>query len=310
MVGVTIVKGSAVGVDLLKVTEAFRTALNSGAMELLEEVAPDRADLADLLQTYLNEVPVALSLLEPILERSTPLRLLEVGSGVGAVTACLRSVGYSVVALEPGGPGFEDLLLLEELVRTVSDRLIGGDHDFAPTLRIGVDDLNPVIHGPFDVAFSVNVLEHVPDPLAALGRINAVLEPKGIQRHVCPNYAFPYEPHFFVPLLPFWPSQTARLLPSSVTETGLWSSINFVTARQVRRWARGAEVRVAFDRGVLAEAFERFLADAVFAERHSGLSRIVHMVRRARLIPILRTVPPAAVSPMRFTVSPPQFPPG
>lgn len=294
-------------VSLIKDTVAFRRALRSGAMELLGEFAPDRADLAGLLETYLNEAPVALSLLEPILGRSTPVRLLEVGSGIGAVTACLRSVGYSVVALEPGGPGFEDLLLLEELVLAASDRLIEGDEDSAPSLRIGVDDLDPAIHGPFDVAFSVNVLEHVPDPLAALNRMQAVLEPQGIQRHACPNYAFPYEPHFFVPLLPLWPSQTARLLPSSVTETGLWSSINFITARQVRRWARSTDVSVSFDHGVLAEAFERFLADSVFAERHSGLTRIVHMVRRARLMPILRTVPPAAVSPMRFTVSASKF---
>ena len=124
-----------------------------------------------------------------------------------------------------------------------------------------------------------------------------------MQRHVCPNYAFPYEPHFFVPLLPFVPSLTKALLPRRITETGLWESLNFVTARQVRRWARGAGVEVRFDPGVLAEAVERFLADAVFAERHSGLSSVVRVLQQLGAVPLLRRLPAGAVSPMRFTVS-------
>ena len=124
-----------------------------------------------------------------------------------------------------------------------------------------------------------------------------------MQRHVCPNYAFPYEPHFFVPLVPFVPSLTKALLPRRITETGLWDSLNFVTALQVRRWARSAGMEVRFDRGVLAEAVERFLADEVFAERHSGFSGVVRMLERLGAVPLLRRLPAGTVSPMRFTVA-------
>jgi hypothetical protein len=126
-----------------------------------------------------------------------------------------------------------------------------------------------------------------------------------VQRHVCPNYAFPYEPHIYLPLVPVAPSLTRLLLPKRITRTGLWESLNFVTARQVRRWARRAGVEVRFDRGVLAEAVERFLADPVFAERHAGLGRIVRLLWRLGVVPLLRRLPPGAVSPMRFTVSGP-----
>jgi hypothetical protein len=124
-----------------------------------------------------------------------------------------------------------------------------------------------------------------------------------VQRHVCPNYAFPYEPHFYLLLVPFVPSLTRLLLPKRITRTGLWESLNFVTARQVRRWARRAGVEVRFDRGVLAEAVERFLADPVFAERHAGLGRVVRLLQRLGVVPLLRRLPTGAVSPMRFTVS-------
>ena len=70
----------------------------------------------------------------------------------------------------------------------------------APPLPIGIDDLDPSVHGRFEVVFSANVLELVPDLVSALERMQSVPAEGGVQRHVCPNYAFPYEPHFFVPL--------------------------------------------------------------------------------------------------------------
>ena len=270
----------------------------------LARLAPDRPDLLEKLETYLNEVPVALGLLAPLLDAETPRRILEVGSGIGAVTACLRADGHEVIAIEPAGPGFRDMRLLQRAIEVTVAALQSGaaSSDLSP-LPIGVDDLDPAVHGRFDVVFSANVLEHVPDPISALERMQSVLAEGGVQRHVCPNYAFPYEPHFFLPLVPFVPSLTRLLLPSRITQTGLWESLNFVTARQVHRWARRASAEVRFDRGVLAEAVERFLADPVFAERHSGLSSVVRVLERLGVVPLLRKLPAGTVSPMRFTIA-------
>ena len=269
-------------------------------------LARDRPDLLEKLDTYLNEVPVALDLLAPLLDAVAPRRILEVGSGIGAVTACLRAEGHDVVAIEPAGPGFEDMRLLQQTIEaTVAALRSGAASSDASPLPIGVDDLDPAVHGRFDVVFSANVLEHVPDPISALARMHSVLVEGGVQRHVCPNYAFPYEPHFFLPIVPFVPSLTRLLLPGRITQTGLWESLNFVTARQVRRWARRASVEVRFNRGVLAEAVERFLADPVFAERHAGLRRVVRLLQRLGVVPLLRRLPAGLVSPMRFTVAVP-----
>lgn len=230
--------------------------------------------------------------------------MLEVGGGIGAVAACLAHLGFEVVAIEPGGLGFEDMLTLQKSVEVALEGLPepSGSYAIRP---IGVEDLDPDVHGLFSVVFSANVLEHVDNPALALDRMQAVLADGGVQTHVCPNYAFPYEPHFFVPLLPLRPAATRRLLPRSTTETPLWSSLNFVTARQVRRWARSAGVDVLFAPGVLAEALDRFMSDAVFAERHRGLGTVVRLLRRLGLVRLVRRIPAGLSSPMRFTVRKP-----
>lgn len=292
--------------DLVRASAAFRHELAERAWQRLRKHATDRSDLSELLRTYLNEVSVALELLEPILG-DTSLRILEVGSGAGAVAFCLAELGYDITGIEPGGPGFENLVVLQGVVSAAASdlRSDASGQGSVTILQIGVDDLNPAVHGRFDIVFSANVLEHVPDLVSALARMQSVLAEGGAQRHVCPNYALPYEPHFFLPLLPFVPSLTRVLLPRRITETGLWNSLNFVTAGQVRRWARSAGVEVRFDSEVLAKAVERFLADAVFAERHSGLAGIVRVLLRLRAVRLLRRLPAGAVSPMRFTLATP-----
>ena len=68
-----------------------------------------------------------------------------------------------------------------------------------------------------------------------------------------------------------------------MTETPLWSSLNFVTARQVCRWARSAGVDVRFAPRVLAESLDWFIFDAVFAERHRGLGIVVRLLQKLGL---------------------------
>ncbi len=263
-------------------TQGLRDHLGRSAPPALRQIAPERPDLDDLLRTYLGEVEVALDLLQPCIPRLHG-RVLEVGAGIGAVSACLAHLGLEVLAIEPGGAGFEDLVLLQGAVDAALTEFptLAGSRTVLP---IGVEDLDPDVHGHFGVVFSANVLEHVADPVLALDRMQAVLANGGVQTHVCPNYAFPYEPHFFVPLLPFRPSATRWLLPRSMTETGLWASLNFVTARQVRRWASRSGVEVRFVRGMLAEALDRFVSDPVFAQRHGGLGTVVRLLRRLGLV--------------------------
>ncbi len=283
-------------------SDEFLSLLRTEAHRQLAASEPGRPDLREKLSVYLNEVPVALGMFEGLVPNVGGGRVLEVGGGIGAVAACLAHLGFDVIAIEPGGPGFEDMLILQRAVEAAINEMqpLKGTRTVLP---IGVEELDQEVHGLFDVVLSANVLEHVQEPLLALDRMQAVLAKGGVQTHVCPNYAFPYEPHFFVPLIPLIPSATRWLLPRSMTNTGLWASLNFITARQVRRWARRAGVDIRFTRGVLAEALDRFVSDPVFADRHEVLSGVVSILRRSGLVEVVRRLPASLVSPMKFTVA-------
>jgi len=117
------------------------------------------------------------------LQRLPSARVLEVGCRDGALLARLKErCGAEVWGVEPSQK--ESAVARERGVAC-----------FCGTL----EQLTPPA-GPFDVVMLFHVLEHVPDPLAALRRIRALLAPKGALVLEVPNLHRPYgslEDNFF-----------------------------------------------------------------------------------------------------------------
>jgi 2-polyprenyl-3-methyl-5-hydroxy-6-metoxy-1,4-benzoquinol methylase len=248
------------------------------------------------LDTYLNECRVGLDLVEPYLHGAR--RLLEVGAGIGALSAFLASEGFDIVAIEPAGPGFDVVAMMRRSIDAQLDGVV------REVLDAGVDEI-PDDLGTFDLVFSVHVLEHVPDVDTAIAAMQRQLAPNGRSVHVCPNYAFPFDPHFGIPLIPGLPAATTALLPTSIRSSGMWSSLNFVTAGQVRRSARRLGLTVDFRRGVLGEMVDRLDSDPVFRGRHEKLVSITDLLfHRLRLRAALDRWPPGLASPMVFQLRP------
>lgn len=249
------------------------------------------AHVALWLDTYLNECYVALELVQPHLVPSA--RILEIGSGIGAFTIFLREHGYDVTAIEPVGEAFDFIGLAG---RALAAQLGAA----AVALDVTVESLAADVHGRFDVAFSVNVLEHLESAIGGLDAINSVMAPGGVQVHTCPNYAVPYEPHVGMPLVPVRPAATARWWARDVADTPIWKSLNWVTARQVRRWAKTRGRSVELRPRVMVAALERLARDPMFAIRHQS-----PLVRIASSRPVRAAVgwlPPTLSTPMVFTV--------
>ena len=284
----------SVATDLSKqLTETIDTLdLDGAAADIARSLDISQHDAHERLSTYINESWVALELVEPLLRHG--VRILEIGSGIGFFAGFLSRQGFDVVELEPVGAGFEFIgaaraaLALDE----------GPEH-----LDIVVEALDADLHGRFDLIYSLNVLEHVPDWQAALETAAAVLTPDGTMRQSCPNYSFPYEPHFGIPLLPVRPAETARLLPERITDSELWRSLNWVTLMGVRQWADENGYSIEFESGRLADALERLSTDAQFANRHSRVLGVAaRTARRIGVFNVLRKMPPSWTSPMIFTV--------
>jgi SAM-dependent methyltransferase len=186
----------------------------------------------------------------------------------------LAAAGWPVVAVEPVGRGFDHL---DRLRRIVGD--LAATRGRAPELRaIGAEALASVEE--FGYAFSINVMEHVDDVAEVLRRTWRALRPGAAYRFVCPNYTFPYEPHFGIPTLGS-KALTARVLGARIeTSTrvfdpaGTWASLNWITVAGVRRICRqelGVEAEV--DRSVFRRFSVRAVSDPAFRQRRGVVTR-------------------------------------
>ncbi|PWJ79828.1 methyltransferase family protein [Pseudaminobacter salicylatoxidans] len=256
----------------------------------------DAEYVAQTLATYSGELRVSMGLLTGVELRDR--RILEVGAGLGLATFLLHRLGYDCTALEPAATGFGFMHALSAAIR---------DHlglDNVRLLPLGAEDLDPDLHGVFDVMFSANVLEHIAKLEAAIHGMSRTLAADGIMIHTCPNYTVPFEPHYGVALFPSRPAMTPWTRRFHTEE--LWQSFNFITARQVERLSKQAQLQVRFEPGMMARAFERLLSDPVFAERQGAT-----MVWLARALKwsgglfVLRNWPASLATPMQFRATRP-----
>lgn len=220
-------------------------------------------------------------------------QILEVGAGAMLLSCQLAREGWRVTSLEPTGSGFGHFEQLRAIVLQHASAA-----GCLPALLEGSAE-TLALQDCFDYAFSINVMEHVDDVEQALRRIGASLRPGASYRFTCPNYLFPYEPHFNIPTL-FSKALTQRVLGHKIRTRGgipdpegLWRSLNWISVAGLRRSARRLEqLRMTFDTRLLVVAFERVGSDPEFARRRSPLVRtLVTSFVRWRLHRLLRWAP-------------------
>jgi SAM-dependent methyltransferase len=96
-------------------------------------------------------------------------RVLEVGAGDGRLVAGLRAAGHDASGIEPSA-------------RAAAAALERG----APVERTGIEAAR-IESASLDAAFAWHVLEHLPDPAAAVGRLATWVRPGGMAVIACPN---------------------------------------------------------------------------------------------------------------------------
>lgn len=212
------------------------------------------------------------------------LRCLEIGSGPGLLLGRLqaRFPGCSFEGIEPVGSGFAktEAPLSEITARTGITVHRCGYEDFAPS-------------APYDLIFSINVFEHVAAWRDYLTRTHGWLAPGGASVMLCPNYSFPWEPHFRIPIVG-GKQATYRLFARRIEGyerrehyEGLWASLNFVRKREVLAFARGAGLKISSDDSVMARMIARLFKDPAFAKRQRALGWAAKLFYRLGLVRLL-----------------------
>ena len=254
-------------------------------------------DLAALAVDYVGEARFGAAVIADDLSRLAPgACVLEVGAGSLLLSCALQAMGYRVTALEPVGVGFSHMERLRGLVLDYA-----GGLGATPTLvHVPAEALE--LRAAFDYAFSINVMEHVDDVGRVLQRVWSSLRPGAAYRFVCPNYSFPFEPHFGIPTWGgkafTWRLFRRRILASRVIvdPEGTWASLNWITVARVRKICRREfGVEPDFDRDVSYRFVRRAMDDPSFQRRHgSALRACAGALAATGLIGLVRLVPVAA----------------
>lgn len=230
-------------------------------------------DLGGVLTDYIGEARFGASILDAEMgQLPQGSRVLEVGAGMLLLSCALQAAGYQVSAVEPVGIGFAHMNRLREIVWSYAT-----DRGCRPEL-LSIRAEQIVADTEFDFAFSMNVMEHVDDVPLVLRRVMSALRPGAAYRFVCPNYRFPFEPHFDIPTL-FSKSLTGRVLRSRILGShtvidpaGTWQSLNWISVASVRRICRrDLGLEPEFDRTVCYRFVRRAIDDPGFQRRHSRL---------------------------------------
>jgi 2-polyprenyl-3-methyl-5-hydroxy-6-metoxy-1,4-benzoquinol methylase len=280
-------------VDAMSETESLHV--------FLDEVRQKTADLSEserqLFELYLGEVAPAWRTIAADLNPGD--RVLEVGAGIGALSSFIAQNGWDVVALEPLAEGIEGCAKFWQIISDATP----GD---APIQRFDgrCEDLLAAGVEPFDFIFSNHVLEHVDDLEQLISTLSALLADGGRMVHICPNYRFPYEPHFGIPYLGSGRLTRSVFLPELPRNDPAWASLNFVGAGRLRRLARKNDLEIHFRPAILAESVERALADEGFRSRHKPAAWLAGLAVKLGLMPIVRSIPASFASPMIADIKP------
>ncbi|CEK10252.1 class I SAM-dependent methyltransferase [Legionella hackeliae] len=251
--------------------------------------------IKSLLNTYINETRVSFSLIEKYLAKE--LNLLEVGAGLCLLSIFLKQQGFKITALEPSLGGFE---LFSEVKPIILDCYSDVN---LPVLEITAESLNS-INEKYDVIFSNNVIEHIPNLSSALDSMLSVLTPTGKMIHSCPNYLVPYEPHFQIFVIKPLKNISEYLFKSKINSLqNIWDSLNFVTYTGIKAYARKRKLRYNFRKGLLYEALMRMRDDTEFRQRHFHIMIIYSFLKYTGLIRLFKHLPACLSTPMIFEIT-------
>jgi SAM-dependent methyltransferase len=266
---------------------------------LSQLISEEPEDLKKLVRTYVGEALFFEALIaRDLANRNGIERIVEVGAGVGLLSLLLARRGYTVTAFEPESAGFSEMRKIRDLVLRSWEGPVPKVHFVDDYLT----DIHPAEFIPADIGFAVNVIEHVPEFSRFMETcVQSVAVGKEF-RFVCPNYVFPYEPHFnfftFFTKRATWRMKQSAIRKSQLPDpVGMWNDLSWITPRKLIRVAKTRSMEISFSKTAIRAYIDRPLNDQTFVERKGAIGKVV-LLPLSRVLRIMLGLLPTRILPI------------
>lgn len=235
-------------------------------MEILERLKNSNIPKGSI---WINEALFGFEHISPLLASKKKLRVLEIGCGGGILLALLKEKypDHHYVGVEPYEGSFESL---REINDSIQDKSIN-------VLRQGYEDFEG---SNYDLVFSVNVVEHLKNWPDFIKKSSSWLNEAGKLVILCPNYGFPYESHFNLPVvlnksITFWLfEKKIKLFEQKHDSEGLWDTLNFITLSKLKAVVSRENLKIKVNHQIFTDMISRLSYDSEFSKRHKTLGFI------------------------------------
>jgi len=212
--------------------------------------------------------------------------ILEVGCGSGILLSMLAEEysEYNFVGIEPFSSGFSSLKELNAIVRKLGVSLYIERYEEHQS--------------KYDLIYCVNVFEHVEDWRHLIDWASNNLKEDGRFLVLCPNYGFPYESHFKIPII-YNKVLTYKVFKRYILNFeknnkcyGLWDSLNFVKKREIMKFCKDNTekngLNISDDISVIDDMIERLSKDVEFSKRQSLIGKIANLMKAVGVIKLIK----------------------
>ena len=253
----------------------------------------ERPELIDLFLTYQNEATAARKFLErSLIELDSGAEILEVGGGILALGIQLASEGFKVTSVEPVGEGFTSISFIMDTFLEIARK----ENLSFTLIKSPIEDCK--FNHIFDFIYSINVMEHLKDPYSVLLQMVTNLRKGGKYRFFCPNYDFPYEPHFGKWIFArkngafhLAADLASRARIDLADSDGLYEYINFLTLRKLHLFLAKNKLDFQENKNAFYEILVRSITDSGLEERHRSLHKVVLLIEKLGLLRMAKLLP-------------------
>lgn len=209
-------------------------------------------------------------------------RVLEIGPGACLVVSelAIRFPEIDFYAVDVFDEAFEHFhACATNLSQTHKFHLLKGD----------VCESGDFTKHQYDFIYSIDVIEHSKNPREFLKNTFNLLKPNGRIHLSFPNYHFPFDCHFLIPVL-INPKFTKLIFSNRIKKRereypGLWNTLNFIKLNDVMKWIEfdlGVKCKVSMD--PVDYFFQLACNDRDVRDRHPIISTILRIVARTRIL--------------------------